>query len=131
MSWEEEECLFPVLSKHGTASGWEIRCSNREISFLITPLPFNGHAELSYPRPSRANIWMHIAGTFDGSNMCLYLDGMLVASKEFETKTCEMADCQQPFTIGFCPEWPDRYNFVGEIKEARICNKALKPVQFL
>jgi len=64
------------------------------------------------------NQWYHVAGTYDGSIMRLFLDGTEVASKPNATPTSN--DSNAPLTIGNYPPTPDPWNFTGDIDEVRI-----------
>jgi gliding motility-associated-like protein len=64
------------------------------------------------------NQWYHVAGTYDGSTMRLYLDGTEVASKPNSVPTSN--DSNAPLTIGNYPVTPDPWNFTGDIDEVRI-----------
>eukprot|EP00026_Physarum_polycephalum_P013796 Phypoly_transcript_14238.p1 GENE.Phypoly_transcript_14238~~Phypoly_transcript_14238.p1 ORF type:complete len:285 (+),score=17.74 Phypoly_transcript_14238:57-911(+) len=126
------ECEFPVLSKFGPGGGWEIRCNNDCISFVITPHIWIRPQEIFYKREKpNGEDWMHVAATFDGIKMCLYVNGKLAANKQFGAQRSKIADSRHSFSIGFCQAMPERCLYVGEIKEARICYKTLAPEQFL
>lgn len=77
------------------------------------------------------NTWHHIAGTWDGSTMRLYLDGLLVATRAFagpigyDANPVLIANDDDGFGI------PGHAFFRGNIDEIRISNLALSPSQFL
>ncbi|MDD5287824.1 MAG: DUF2341 domain-containing protein [Dehalococcoidales bacterium] len=74
------------------------------------------------PAAINDNQWRHIAGTYDGSVMRLYVDGILVATgAEMTGNICY--DDTQPPRIGFHYE-ADTY-FSGIIDEVKIYNRAL------
>lgn len=73
------------------------------------------------PAPLPLNTWSHVAGTFDGSTIALYVNGVQVATRG-ETG---------PITVGFGAlmiggnaSTPNRH-FAGRIDELRIYNRAL------
>ncbi len=68
------------------------------------------------------NQWYHVAGTYDGSMMRLFLDGTEVASKPNSIPTSN--DSNAPLTIGNYPPTPDPWNFTGDIDEVRISGYA-------
>ncbi|MBP7053251.1 MAG: PASTA domain-containing protein [Phycisphaerae bacterium] len=65
--------------------------------------------------------WHHVAGTFDGSTICLYIDGTLDA---FSATSGPMATNSYPVMIGENAQTRGRY-FKGLMDEVRIYNVAL------
>ncbi len=66
------------------------------------------------------NTWSHLAATYDGATMRLYVNGVQVASA---AQTGPIANSSQPLTIGS--------NWSGLIDEVRIYNRALSAGQIL
>ncbi len=66
------------------------------------------------------NTWSHLAATYDGTTMRLYVNGVQVASA---AQTGPIAPSSQPLTIGS--------NWSGLIDEVRIYNRALSASQIL
>jgi PKD repeat protein len=66
------------------------------------------------------NTWSHLAATYDGATMRLYVNGVQVASAP---QTGPIAASSQPLTIGS--------NWSGLIDEVRIYNRALSASQIL
>jgi hypothetical protein len=66
--------------------------------------------------------WHHIAATYDGENMRVYLDGDVLAEKQeqfdFQCKN------ELPLMVGGGVQRP-QYSFLGEIDEVAIFNRAL------
>jgi len=60
--------------------------------------------------------WTHLAGTFDGQKIRLYLDGKLVDEVE---NPGEMVDANAPFYIG-TEAGTDSHRFLGQIDEVRL-----------
>lgn len=67
------------------------------------------------------NTWQHVAATYDGTTMRLYVNGVEVANK---AQTGTIALSAKPVEIGRNNEYSSRY-FTGRIDEARIFNVAL------
>ena len=67
-----------------------------------------------------ANVWAHLAATYDGSTLRLYLNGMQVASK---SQTGLLATSANPLQIGGDSLY-GQY-FTGRIDEVRVYNTAL------
>ncbi len=68
------------------------------------------------------NTWYCLAGTYDGDSMRIYLDGMLMHTKELNN---EINDCgNMVMRIGRWASFQDQY-FNGDLDEFRIYNRAL------
>ena len=72
------------------------------------------------------NTWFFVAGTWDGSNMKLYVNGVLVGS----TAQTIVPNPQYSTFIGTDPSNPTQNNpFEGEIADVRIYNRALSAAE--
>lgn len=76
--------------------------------------------------------WQHVAGTFDGDSLKLYLNGVQVASSAF-TGTIANSPNAYPLSIGRLadPSQSARRYFNGLIDEVRIWNRALDGAELL
>lgn len=82
--------------------------------------------KLSAPYPG-INQWHHLAATYDGYYMRIYLDGKLSASKLAEgTITTNANDLLLGWQQGFDQEY-----FEGKIDEARLWNRALNQCEII
>jgi hypothetical protein len=70
------------------------------------------------------NSWTHLATTYDGTTLRLYVNGVQVASK---AQTGTLAISSNPLTIGGDPIWGQ--HFAGRIDEVRVYNSALSAAQ--
>jgi glucose/arabinose dehydrogenase/chitodextrinase len=70
------------------------------------------------------NTWTHLAGTYDGSTLRLYVNGVQVASK---AQTGTLSTSSNPLTIGGDPIY-GQY-FAGRIDEVRVYSSALSAAQ--
>ncbi|WP_333599935.1 T9SS type A sorting domain-containing protein [Flavobacterium sp.] len=85
----------------------------------------NGNT-LTYNVVLSTSQWYHVAATFDGSTLKLYLNGRLVAT---QANSGSIAADATKLTIGRNPNTPyDKY-FKGKIDEVRIFNVALTDAQ--
>ncbi len=75
---------------------------------------------LSGPAALPINNWSHLAATYDGTNMLLYLNGVLVGT---QAMTGSIGASTQPLSIGV--------NWTGLIDEVRIYNYSLSAGQIL
>ena len=70
------------------------------------------------------NTWSHLAGTYDGSTMRLYVNGVQVASR---AQTGPIQTSTLPLTIGGDAIWSQA--FAGRIDEVRVYSTALTQAQ--
>src|SRR4029077_12207922 len=82
------------------------------------------YAEAIGPNALTANIWAHLAETYDGATMRLYVNGVQVASL---AKTGAIATSTNPLQIGGDSLY-GQY-FAGRIDEVRIYNRALSAAE--
>jgi PKD repeat protein len=71
-----------------------------------------------------ANVWTHLATTYDGATMKLYVNGALVASR---SQTGTVASSTGPLRIGGDSIWGEY--FTGLIDEVRVYNRALSQAE--
>ena len=76
-------------------------------------------SNLMAPSPLPLNTWSHLAATYDGARMVLYVNGTQVASR---AQTGQISSSTDPLTIGGNSGGE---NFSGSIDEVRIYNRAL------
>lgn len=70
------------------------------------------------------NVWTHLAGTYDGNSLCLYVNGTLVASNAVSGS---IAQSSGPLRIGGNAVWGEY--FQGQIDEVRIYSRALSAAE--
>jgi len=86
---------------------------------------FSGSYGEAYASSNLAlNTWTHLATTYDGTTLRLYVNGVQVASK---AQTGTLATSSNPLTIGGDPIWGQ--HFAGRIDEVRVYNSALSAAQ--
>ena len=71
---------FACWAKGATSSGWFIACSGWEIQFQtehinVYPGEASGNRDSNFSGATAVDQWRHIAFTWDGSNLILYVDG--------------------------------------------------------
>lgn len=74
-----------------------------------------------------SNCWTHVAMSYSGRNLSLYIDGKVAASREFQTE--KPADATASLSIGPLAEGRKQSSFVGAIADVRIWSDALTPDQ--
>jgi len=72
-------------------------------------------------------VWHHVAGTFDGNQLRLYVDGSLADSMDY---TGAIATSTYPVNIGRNSQETGRL-YEGAIDEVRIYNRALSEGEIL
>ncbi len=82
-----------------------------------------GSAELLGSSALTANTWSHLAATYDGSVLRLYVNGALVGSKN---QSLGLPTSGNPLRIGGNAVWTDEH-FDGLIDDVRVYNRALSP----
>jgi outer membrane lipoprotein-sorting protein len=102
------------LQRNGTESSIEFACTGAFVPNALVGSLF-GTVNVNDGR------WHHVAGTYDGSKICLYVDGKLDVSSE---ATGSVIVNDYNVLIGANAEKPDR-NFKGSIDEVRIYSYAL------
>jgi len=125
----------PILSKYGSAAGWELRFNGKKLALLICPFPYQGRFEvtcdLNNPTGYVESIWYHLAATLDGASIKLYVNGSLAAYTIYRGEIEAISPYAGCMYIGYCPGHPPRNSFSGVIKEVRVCHTVLQPSQFL
>jgi len=104
------------LQRNGTKNSIEFACTGAFVPGALVGSLF-GTVNVNDGR------WHHIAGTYDGSRVCLYVDGKLDVSSE-ATGSIRVNDYN--VLIGANAEKPGR-NFKGSIDDVRIYSYALSP----
>jgi hypothetical protein len=84
----------------------------------------NRVAEGTAAQGPAANVWTHVAGTYDGTTLRLYINGVQVASLN---QSGAIATSTGPLRIGGNSLWGEF--FQGRIDEVRIYNRALTPAE--
>ncbi len=107
---------FPVISKHGAGSGWELRAGGGQCSIMVTVAKVYQEAAASGLDPNR---WYHIAGVYDGQILRLYVNGVLKTSVSVTGAITQYPDT---LNLGRNSYWPDRL-FSGHIAEARVWSR--------
>jgi hypothetical protein len=72
-----------------------------------------------------ANVWTHIAGTYDGSSLRLYINGVEVAANNLASGS--ILTSNNPLRIGGNSIWGEF--FQGRIDDVRIYNRALSSAE--
>ncbi len=103
----------PIVSAHGPATGWELRCSGDAASMMVTVNRHHHEAQTGGLEPGR---WVHLAGVYDGSTVQLYVNGVLEAS---EAIAGTLTVYPGPLLFGQNSYWKAR-SFAGVVADVRL-----------
>ena len=96
------------------ADGYGLVSVDGAIRFYV-----NSWSNIFVEAPLSGNDWTHVAATYDGAAMRLYMNGVLVAERAYSGA---INHSTAPLAIGAAPR--DSYRWNGAIDEARIWNVA-------
>jgi hypothetical protein len=110
----------PLGADAGAVRGYILAVSSAKAAFFI------GDATISQNAASAGSVndgvWRHLVGTYDGTTIRIYVDGLLdgeTASTRMPTETTE------PLQLGSNVEAIATAHYVGDMDEVRIYNRAL------
>ncbi|MFC5270243.1 LamG-like jellyroll fold domain-containing protein [Adhaeribacter terreus] len=118
-----------VLKKGTTADGYELGLTgSRRIIFTLNEVSADGDFKITSSdlHPIDGTTWMHIAATYDGATMKLYLNGTLEKSETVDSPS-PINSNNQPFSIGAKSDGGSRLQ--GTIDDARVYNVALNATE--
>jgi hypothetical protein len=92
------------------------------INFAIGAGTNSAWSELTTSSVLNTGTWYHVAATYDGSKMKVYLDGLLIDS--LSSTITVGGSSSTPLTIGYHPTYTGRV-WNGKIDEFRVWDKAL------
>jgi hypothetical protein len=120
-TWVAEDC--GIIGKHSDDknSGWAIQY-NGYANLLQFWININNRTEILAAATPLPDAWHYIAGTYDGKQISLYIDGV---SKVTRQVTGKIDTCTNKLIIGKLFEKRPGYSFRGAIDEVRITNGSL------
>ncbi len=110
-----------IITNEDANSGYMLRCG------ASGTLNFNWGDGTTWNECSSASgvltagSWQHVAATYNGTTIKLYVNGSLVASS---TDVFTGSASTNPLWIGHSPQFPSTRNFLGAIDEVRVWNVA-------
>jgi hypothetical protein len=110
-----------VSTESGNGNGYALRCGNNgKLDFLI------GHSNVWYQTTTdevmSLNTWHHLASTFDGTTLTIYIDGIEIISESPANAALGYVG-SEALKIGDSCAYTGRY-FHGKIDDVRIWNYA-------
>ncbi|TZF82616.1 hypothetical protein FW774_14005 [Pedobacter sp. BS3] len=112
-----------VISTEGSGNGYKLQVPNGKLTFQI-----NGTAnQLAAPDANKISLneWAHIAASYDGAVMKIYVNGVMVAQKNYAVA---LVGNTQNFRIGEGSAFAGR-TFKGRIKGVGVWSKALSDTE--
>jgi hypothetical protein len=111
-----------LIQRDPNNKGYYLGVSNDRFSFFL--IGYTGFAQAISSDTINANQWYHVAGTNDGYNLKMHVDGHLTASGSSDG----LAGVDQNSCIGYDDAYPGYYS--GLIDDVRIYNRALREDEF-
>jgi PKD repeat protein len=122
--------LVPIIAKWDDNTGnfrtYFLTLQSGRLRFSISEngLYDQGAADLFSPSALQAGVWQHVAATYDGTNMRLYINGQLAAERATPIRSLFANDRPLLIGAGYVGGSPLRY-FSGSIDEPAVYNRAL------
>src|SRR5690606_31936197 len=121
-SWRAESWRGNIINTEGNnTTGYMLRCGNNgQLSFNIGD-GSTWHEVLSSTGALTLNTWQHVAGTYDGTTMRLYRNGVQIGTS---AGAFNIGNPNNSVVIGDWSNGTGR-NFPGKIDEVRIWNRTI------
>jgi hypothetical protein len=104
---------------YGIYQGWGTSANSTRLGFSIEDWGGAGHLQTYLAL--EVDRWYHVAGTYDGNTMRLYLDGSLLKSKNVGSYTLGNS---KPLYFGYMDNYWFPYRLTGLMDEVRIWDYA-------
>jgi len=117
-----------ILSTEGwspTNHGFSLRLAGSNTNFNFSIGDGSGWPGIDSSTPITTDTWYHLAATYSGTEITLYINGVQNATK---TITVPMAASTEKITLGDSPAWPGR-GFDGQMSDLRFWNVVRTPEQ--
>lgn len=113
--WKDAVWGGNIINKEGFNTGYMLRCGNNgQVNFNLGSAGWN---ELTTSQNALVlNTWQHVAATYDGTTMSIFVDGNLVAS---QNTSVSFSSPDGNLTVGNWSNGSGRA-FIGSIDEVRI-----------
>jgi hypothetical protein len=103
--------------------GWVLGYRNDRLLWGLTSESKQRITYLSSKMPFRRGQWHHVAGTYDGEWMRLYVDGALSIESQ-EQNGPVLYDAQHAFAAGAFKDKDEDYRLIGALYEVRLWDRA-------
>ncbi len=122
--YDEWQSMVSFFQDNGSEEyGWSLETGNvNSVGFAIRSASNEYLTYLYTEKEFPLNEWHHIAGTYDGTEMRVYVDGKLEATSNNQSGDIQYIDSW--LSIGMYKDDDEDYGFSGSIDEVRIWNYA-------
>ncbi|MFK7817856.1 MAG: PQQ-binding-like beta-propeller repeat protein [Planctomycetaceae bacterium] len=104
--------------------GWLLGFRNSAFCFAVATKKSGKLTYLTSTRMFEPGYWYQVTGTYDGSEMRLYVDGRLAAKSTAQSGPIQYAP-KGPFVIGAYEDENEYYALKGAVEQVSIWNRAL------
>ncbi len=110
--------------------GWLLGFEGTKFSFALCGAgdAGNGLTYLAASRPFRLGSWHHVASTYDGTTMRLYLDGQEVGVSQAESGPISYPP-RGIYVVGAYKDDNEEYRLTGQLHEVRVYRRALSAAE--
>jgi outer membrane protein assembly factor BamB len=105
--------------------GWLLGFVNSNFSLGLATEKAGRMTYLASTKPFETNHWYHVAGTYDGTEMRVFVNGELTATSREQSGPIFYPP-SAPFVIGSYKDDDERYPLTGAIHDVRVYRRALK-----
>jgi hypothetical protein len=126
-AWKTNTFEANIVNSEGPNSGYMLRCGdNGKLDFNLGD-GAGFHQIISPANTLTLNTWQHVAGTYDGDSLRMYVNGVEIMSLH---GVFNIASTGNPMAVGDWTNGTGR-NFPGKIDEVRVWNTAVSGANIL
>ena len=104
--------------------GWVLGSVSNTFSLGLVSQKTGRLTYLTSDQPFQTHHWYHVAGTYDGTTMRVYVNGKETASSQAQSGPISYPSAA-PFVIGSYQDEDERYPLTGALNEVRLYRRAL------
>ncbi len=107
----------------GSGAAWGLEVNSGKVRFFIWGAD-GGRGDLNNVAGQTNDTWQHVAGTYDGTTMHVYIDGVVKSSTT--TFTEAISTNNDPLMLGYSKISGDRHNYLaGKIDDVGVYNSGV------
>jgi len=116
----DKQGTLSIIKKNGGGTGYELYCGSAGTVYARLNENSTYRAISTMPYPTDGTTWMHVAATYDGTNMKMYIDGKLEHTVAGPTSILVNDN-----ELRIARDAAGTKYFDGQIDDARVYNRAL------